>query len=58
MVGDPQDAPIDFILEALAETGTNLLIFGDRIEKLALSLINEPDRHGANRRSASRMTSS
>ena len=55
---NPQDTSIHLILETLAETSARFLIIDDRIKKLALSLINEADPHGANRCSASLITSS
>jgi len=44
MIGDPQDASIYLILKSLASTRASLLIGGDRIKELALSLLNEANR--------------
>ena len=61
VVTDPPYGLVEYsehlILESLAETRASRIIVRDRIKELALSLLNEADCHGANRRSASRMTS-
>lgn len=46
VIGDPQDAPIHLLLAAPTQSGPRFLVVGNRIEKHALSLLNEADRHG------------
>ena len=58
MFSDPQDASVNLILESSSESGPGLLVEGNRIEKLILSLLDETNGHGTKRASAERITSS
>ncbi len=58
VIGDPQDASVHLILESPSKSGTGFLVGGNRLEKLTLRLLDETDRHGINRASAARITSS
>jgi hypothetical protein len=58
MIGDPENASVHLVLESPSQAATNILVVGDRIEKLALRLIYKADRHGTSRFSAARITSS
>ena len=58
MIRNPQDAPIHLVLEPPPHTGAGYFVVVNRIEELALRLLDETDGHGARRLSATRITSS
>ena len=58
VVSDPQNVPVNFVLETFPQTDPSFFVIGDGIEKLLLRLLDKPDGHGTSRFSAARMTSS